>query len=95
MRLNMSGIDLTAINQKGEIVIPDEILNQLNVSKGSKFVITTDGNKIFLKPVQKSKKELFDDLIKRSRATAKEEGIKNTDLPDIIKQVRNESGDRY
>ena len=91
----MSGIDLTAINQKGEIVIPDEILNQLNVSKGSKFVITTDGNKIFLKPVQKSKKELFDDLIKRSRATAKEEGIKNTDLPDIIKQVRNESGDRY
>ena len=90
MRFKMSEINLTAINQEGKIVIPDEILNKLNVSKGSKFVISTDGNKIFLKPVQKSKKEQFDDLLKSSRAAAEEAGIKESDLPEIIKQVRDE-----
>ncbi len=79
------------MSTKGQVVIPNEIRNELNVSSGTKFVVITDGKNILLKPIEKPKMEEFKDLLKQSQKIAKEAGLKKSDLPKLIKQVRRES----
>ncbi len=86
-----ASLEITSMSTKGQVVIPNEIRNELNVSSGTKFVVITDGKNILLKPIEKPKMEEFKDLLKQSQKIAKEAGLKKSDLPKLIKQVRRES----
>lgn len=86
-----ASLEITSMSTKGQIVIPNEIRNELNVSSGSKFAVMTDGKNILLKPIETPKLEEFADLLKQSRRMAKEAGLKRSDIPKLIKQVRREN----
>jgi len=86
-----TSLEITSMSTKGQVVIPNDIRNELNVSAGSKFVVMSDGKNILLKPIEKPKLEEFRDLLKQSQRIAKEAGLKKEDLPELIKKVRNES----
>jgi antitoxin PrlF len=89
---NMSNsLKITSMTTKGQVVIPSEIRNELNVASGTKFVVISDGKNILLKPIEKPKMDQFKELQKQAQKLAKDAGYSKTDLPKLIKQVRSES----
>lgn len=87
----MNDLQVTSMTTKGQVVIPSDIRGELNISSGSKFVVMTDGKNILLKPIEKPKMEIFEDLIKRSKKVAKESGYTNDDVQKLKKQARREN----
>ena len=87
----MTGFGITSLSSKGQVVIPSNLRKELGIIPGGKLVIFTDGSNLLLKPVQSPKLANFQKLIKESRAFAKKNNLKKSDVKKIIKQVRNEN----
>ncbi len=51
--------ELITLGEKGQIVIPKRIRDELKISKGSRLLLTDDKEKIIIKPVTPSEKHLF------------------------------------
>lgn len=83
--------DVTSLSSKGQVVIPGKIRKKLNLSSGSKFIVTTDGENLLLKPIEKPNKESFDKLIEKSRKLAQIKDLDQEHVSKIIKEVRDES----
>ena len=86
----MPVLEITSMSTKGQIVLPLRVRNDANLKSGTKFAVMTDGENILLKPIETPKMAVFKNLLKRSRALAKESGIGQSDLKMIIKKARNE-----
>lgn len=82
---------VTSLSSKGQVVIPGEIREQLDINAGAKFIITTDGENLLLKPVEEPDIDSFEELIKKSRKIIEKEDIKKEDVKEIIKEVRDEN----
>lgn len=87
----MSAVEITSLSSKGQIVIPNTIRNDLGIAAGDKLVVISDGENILIRPIEKPKVEMFNDLIKKSQHLAKSSGIKKSDLDGIIKKIRDET----
>jgi antitoxin PrlF len=87
----MSAVEITSLSSKGQIVIPNAIRNDLNVSVGDKFVVISDGENILLRPVEKPKLERFNELVRQSRLYVRDNGLKKEDIKKIITKVRHEN----
>ncbi len=59
------GIRVISVSSKGQIVIPEEFREELNLKKGSNLVMIKEGNTLFLKREGDVKDE-FSDLLKIS-----------------------------
>ena len=87
----MKTMEVTTISSKGQVVIPADIRQEMGLSSGAKLMVLTDGDNLLLKPLQKPKLQAFQALLRRSRQYAKEVGLKKSDIPKLLKKVRNES----
>jgi AbrB family looped-hinge helix DNA binding protein len=87
----MSAVEITSLSSKGQVVIPNAIRNDLNVSVGDKFAVISDGRNILLKPIDRPQVAEFNTLIARSRKYARRIGLKKSDILNAIKKVRRES----
>ena len=60
-------IDITKLGERGQIVIPQEMRNQLHLKKGEKFLVVRSDSKIIFEPIRKMKAKIIekvqDDLI--------------------------------
>ncbi len=84
--------DVITISSKGQIVIPKEMRDQLSIQPGDKIVAMCDGNTIVLKPIEMPTYEEFLESMHQCQKWAKEVGLTQKDVDDVIKQVRAESG---
>lgn len=57
-------IEITKLGERGQVVIPQEIRNQLHLKKGEKFLVVKSNNKIILEPVKKMKARVLDEIKK-------------------------------
>ncbi len=80
---------VTNISSKGQVVIPNNIRKMLKLAIGSKLFVVTDGSNVLLKPIEEPAFKDFDKLMSESKAFAKRKKLKQSDLPKIIKAVRN------
>ena len=87
----MNTVEITRLSSKGQIVIPNSIRLNLNVSPGTKFAVISDGNNILLQPISTPKSSVFRNLIQKSRIYAKKAGIRQSDVSATIKRVRREN----
>lgn len=83
--------EVTSLSSKGQIVIPNDMRKELGIAAGAKMIIFSYKGDLILRQIQKPKIEEFKELIKKSRAVVKRQGIKQSDLNAIIKKVRNEN----
>ena len=51
--------ELVTVGEKGQIVIPKKIRDDLKIGKGTKLLISDDKEKITIKPVKMSEKHLL------------------------------------
>lgn len=87
----MKQVEVTSLSSKGQVVIPNNIRKKMGISIGTKLLVLTDGSNLLLKPVQAPKLETFKKLINESRRAISKKRVKKSDIPKIIKRVRNEN----
>jgi AbrB family looped-hinge helix DNA binding protein len=84
----MSLLATTRMSSKGQVVIPEEIRDRLQLAAGAQFVVIGEGDAIIFKTLTAPSMKDFDGLIRRARKQAKTQGIKSSDISKAIAAVR-------
>jgi|TARA_B100002003_G_C14124517_1_gene540875 AbrB family looped-hinge helix DNA binding protein len=85
-------VETIKMSSKGQVVIPQDIREELHASEGTIFSIISEKDTVVLKKMKTPSKE---DLIRELKNMAKEGsrrakklGIKESDVPDLIRKAR-------
>ena len=62
----METLEITSLSTKGQVVIPRNIRNQLNLDTGDKLIVVCDGTNILLKPVLMPSMSEFKKLVEET-----------------------------
>ncbi|MFA4819892.1 MAG: AbrB/MazE/SpoVT family DNA-binding domain-containing protein [Candidatus Aenigmatarchaeota archaeon] len=82
-------VEMTRISEKGQVVIPSALRNQMKIKKSDQFLVFGEGNTIILKKIDRpAVKKTFDEVARPIREAAKKEGFSRSDLDQLIKEVR-------
>lgn len=85
----MKTIATTKMSSRGQVVIPEEIRESLDLKAGSQFVVVGENDVVILKSITPPSMKHFDDLIKKARKQARSAGMKKSDVKKAVKKVRS------
>ena len=85
----MAGVSTTKLSSKGQVVIPESIRKRLHLKTGAQFVVVAENDVVILKNISAPSLDEFDGLIAKARKSAKNAGIKNSDIKNAIAKVRS------
>jgi len=85
----MQTISTTRLSSKGQVVIPEEIRERLNLEAGTQFVVVGEGDAVILRVISPPSKTEVASLLSKARAQAKKAGIKHKDIEKAVRRVRN------
>lgn len=88
--MSISTIATTKMSSKGQVVIPEEIREYLELENGSKFIVMAADDSIILKKIHPVPQSDLMALLKKSKQVAKANGLKQSDITEAIKAVRAE-----
>ncbi len=81
--------DITAVSSKGQVVLPKEIRDSMQIEPGTKLMVISDGVSIILKPIPKPDISEFQALMEAASGWAAEVGMTEDDITAAIKKVRS------
>ena len=84
----METLEITSLSTKGQVVIPRNIRNQLNLDTGDKLIVVCDGTNILLKPVLMPSMSEFKNLVEETDKIANELETTPEKLNAFIKENR-------
>ena len=84
----MANLATTKMSSKGQVVIPEDIRNRLNLKAGSQFVVVGEKDVVIFKSISQPSMEEFDRLIAEARRQAKEAGLKKSDVYSAVAKAR-------
>ena len=85
---NQNKMEITSMSSRGQIVIPQDIREELNLEEGEKFIVVGDGNTIILKRIVPPSFDDIEKIMKKTREFAKNNNLTQRDLEEAIKRVR-------
>ena len=83
-------VETVKMSSRGQIVIPQNIRDKLELKDGEKFVVVGEDDTIVLRKIQPPSG--LAELLKKTRAFAKEKGITTKDVEEAIRKTRKSSG---
>lgn len=82
-------VEMTRVSEKGQVVIPSRLRDQMKIKKSDQFLIFGEGSTIILKKIEKpAVKKTFDEVAKPLRKAAKKTGFSRNDLANLIEDVK-------
>jgi AbrB family looped-hinge helix DNA binding protein len=84
----MANLATTKMSSKGQVVIPEDIRNRLNLKAGTQFVVVGDKDVVIFKSISQPSMEEFDKLIAEVRRKAKEAGLRKSDVYKAVAKAR-------
>ncbi|MDD5650890.1 MAG: AbrB/MazE/SpoVT family DNA-binding domain-containing protein [Candidatus Nanoarchaeia archaeon] len=84
----MEKLEITTLSSRGQIVIPQDMRDELNLKIGEKFIIAKKDGIIILKKLELGEFKDFEKVLKKTQSFVKEKGIEQKDLDEAIKRVR-------
>ena len=84
----MPELEFTKISSKGQVVIPQDIRESLGLEEGTPLAVAVRGSSVVLKKVELPKVTSWKEVAKPFRAAAKEAGFAESDLNELIAEVR-------
>lgn len=81
-------IEVLTVSSKGQIVLPAKIRRSLGIESGSRLAVYSSGDVIMLKPIFIPTEKDFSTHLDETQSWAKAVGYKETDVADIINNVR-------
>lgn len=88
--MQTSNTSTTKMTSKGQVVIPEDIRDYMELESGTKFVVVAVGDSIIFKKIQPIPEEDIKELLAESRKVAKKYNFKKYDLDETIAEVRAE-----
>ena len=85
---NMSILEVTSLSTRGQVVIPNDIRENMNLEPGTKMIIIQEGDNILLKPIKAPKMSQFEKIIALGDKAKIELNLKESDVDKAIKNVR-------
>ena len=84
----MSILEVTSLSTRGQVVIPNDIRENMNLEPGTKMIIIQEGDNILLKPIKAPRMSQFDKIIALGDKARNELNLKESDVDQAIKNVR-------
>lgn len=84
----MDTLATTRMSSKGQVVIPESIRKQLNLTEGAQFIVVGEGDVVILKAITAPSLEPFDALIQKARQQAEASGLKRADIANAVAKAR-------
>ncbi len=84
----MSILEVTSLSTRGQVVIPNDIREKMNLEPGTKMIIIQEGDNILLKPIKAPKMSQFNKIIALGDKARIELNLKESDVDQAIKNVR-------
>lgn len=85
----MTEVEITKMSSKGQIVIPRQLREEMDIREGETFAVAGNDDTIILKKVTvPSREELFQKVTKWGTEFAKKKGLKEEDVMKIIHKRR-------
>lgn len=81
-------INVLTMSSKGQLVIPAEIRKKLSIESGDKLAVYASDDVIMLKPIRMPTVEDFMKSMDEARDWAASVGYQESDINDIIKEIR-------
>lgn len=84
----MEKLEVTSLSSRGQIVIPQEIREDMDLKGGEKFVVVGEEGTIILKKLEMPSFKGFEKLLKKTQSFSREKGLKSKHLREAIKRTR-------
>lgn len=84
----MNDTSTTTLSSKGQVVIPEEIRSRLGLRTGAQFVVVADRDVVILKRLEPPAMSEFSALVAKARRSAKQAGVKRSDVVKAVAKVR-------
>ena len=81
-------VNITRISSKGQVVIPFEIREKMNLEEGNLLIISDSDNSICMKKIELPKIKSWKEATKPFREAAKKSNFSNDDLKKLIEESR-------
>ena len=85
----MDDIATTRLSSKGQVVIPEAIRKRLGLRPGTQFVVLGEDGTVVLKPIIAPSMREFDEIIAHAARSAREAGLRRSDIAAAIRAVRS------
>ena len=87
----MEDFEVTKMSSRGQIVIPQNIREKMNLNQETKFIVVGVDDTVILKRIEAPKFDRFDEIMKKDRDFAKKKNIKPEDVEKVIGDQNIES----
>ena len=84
----MESIEITSISSRGQVVIPRNIREKLNLQEGEKFVVIGEDDTIVFKKLGVPSFKGFDKLLKKTQEHARKHVLTEKDMLEAIEKTR-------
>ncbi len=81
-------VNITKISSKGQVVIPSEIRERMNLEEGNLLIISNSDDSICMKKIELPKIKSWKEVTKPFREAAKKSNFSNEDLKKLIEESR-------
>ena len=81
-------VNITKISSKGQIVIPSEIREKMNLEEGNLLIVSDSDDSILLKKLEMPKVKSWKEATKPFRDAAKKSDFSKEDLKKLIVETR-------
>lgn len=81
-------VNITKISSKGQVVIPSEIREKMNLEEGNLLIISDSDDSICMKKIELPKIKSWREATKPFREATKKSNFSNDDLKNLIEESR-------
>ena len=81
--------EVTTIGERGQVVIPQSLRDEMGIHKGDKFMVLRRGDMFVLKKLRAPSMEDFDKMLQKGHEHAKKHGFQPSDAENAIRKVRS------
>lgn len=81
-------VNITKMSSKGQVVIPSEIREKMNLDEGNLLIISDSDDSICMKKIELPKIKSWKEATKPFREAAKKSNFSNDDLKKLIEESR-------
>jgi AbrB family looped-hinge helix DNA binding protein len=85
----MSEIEMVTVSSRGQISIPADVRQEMDIDEGTKLLVVSEGDNILLRKVDESAiTESLEDILEPMWKKAKQEGMSEADAEDLVHETR-------
>ncbi len=82
-------VEITSIGERGQVVIPQHVRENMGIIKGDKFMVLEQGDMLIFKKLRVPSAEDIEKMLKKGHEHAKKHQLTEEDLTEALKKARS------